>query len=65
MNNFCKGAIQIIASFGVYYLCGRLIEIAFYFGFIELNSTGGKVLQWLFYPVFYLKSVLYDLGIPA
>jgi hypothetical protein len=48
-----------------YYLGGRMVEIAFYFRLLDQNSFVGVTLNIFFAPVFYIKSVLYNLGIPG
>ncbi len=48
-----------------YYLCGRALEIAFYLRLIDESGVAGRTLYILFAPVFYLKSWLYDHGIPG
>jgi hypothetical protein len=48
-----------------YYLCGRALEIVFYLRLIDESGVAGKILYVPFAPVFYLKSWLYNLGIPG
>lgn len=48
-----------------YYLCGRALELAFYWRVIDEAGVMGRTLYMPFTPVFHLKSWLYDHGIPG
>lgn len=49
----------------LYYGAGRAAEIAIYLRLVDEHSWLGKALIIVFMPVFYVKSLLYNAGLPG